>query len=180
MLLFCPWESGAVGRVAVTDEERKILMENKRSAPYVLMRVKSRAVLFLAGRTRPHPGRGRRSQGTILVPRTRTAELELCGPEPARTVPPLSTLSQAWLLGAPGESNVVVIRAGTNWHTSRGEPERLREDQPGPPPGAWPGTPPTHPTSDPVEHVRGEAKKNTGNTQAATLKRTGPPPGPYI
>ena len=66
MLLFCPWESGAVGRVAVTDEGRKVLVGNKRSAPCVLMRVKSRAVLLLAGRTRPHPGRGRRSQGAII------------------------------------------------------------------------------------------------------------------
>lgn len=102
MLLFCPWELGAVGRVAVTDEERKLLVENKRSVPCVLMRVKSRAVLLLAGRTRSHPGRGRRSQGAILVPRARTAELEPRGPEPARTVPPLSTPSQAWPLGHRG------------------------------------------------------------------------------
>ena len=34
--------------------------------------------------------------------RARTAELEPRGPEPARTVPPLSTPSQAWPLGAPG------------------------------------------------------------------------------
>ena len=98
MLLFCPWESGAVGRVAVTDEEQKILVENKRSAPCVLMRVKSRAVLLLAGRTRPHPGSGRRSQWAILVPRARTAELEPRGPEPATIIDALAGLA----LGSTG------------------------------------------------------------------------------
>ena len=51
---------GAVSRVAVTDEERRILVENRRSAPYVLVRARSEAVRLLAEREtvlRPHRAR---------------------------------------------------------------------------------------------------------------------------
>lgn len=115
---------GGVGRVAVTDEKRKCLVREQAEG----------IVCSYEGEVGDGPAPGRGGRDCVLAtgggPRAVSAfrgrgngEVEPRGPGPAGMASLLSRLSRAWPLGAPGESNVVVVRADADWHTSKGVQE---------------------------------------------------------